>query len=290
MRIGVVFPQTEIGSDPAVIRDFAQAAEGTGYKQLLAYDHVLGAGLSTRPDWKGPYSEKTPFHEVFVLFSYLSGLTQNIEFVTGVLILPQRQTALVAKQAASIDVLSNGRMRLGVGVGWNEVEYIGLNEDFHTRGKRQEEQIEVLRKLWTEPAVTFKGRWHDIPNAGINPLPVRRPIPIWVGAYADAGIQRAARIADGYFPNARPPEMERENMDKLKGYLREAGRDPGTFPIEARVSLRNGDADVLRRQVEEWRDMGATHLDIITMGMGLTGREHVARIEQAWKEIGLGEF
>lgn len=290
MRIGLVFPQTEIGDDPSVVRDFAQAAEDTGYKQLLAYDHVLGAGLSTRPDWKGSYSEKSPFHEVMVLFGYLAGLTKSLEFVTGVLILPQRQTALVAKQSAAIDVLSGGRMRLGVGVGWNDVEYIALNEDFHTRGKRIEEQIEVLRLLWTQPAVTFKGRWHHIPDAGINPLPERRPIPLWMGAYADAGIQRAARLADGYFPNARPPEMERDNISKLKEYARAAGRDPNTFPIEARLSLRNGDSDVLRRQIEEWRGLGATHLDILTMGMGLSGRQHIEKIEQAWKDLSLGDF
>ena len=167
MKIGVVFPQTEIGNDPLVIRDYAQTAEGLGYSHLLAYDHVLGANPQRPGGWSGPYTYQTPFHEVFVLLSYLAGVTQKLELVTGIVILPQRQTALVAKQTASLDVLSGGRLRLGVGLGWNEVEYAALNEDFHDRGKRMEEQVALLRRLWTEPLVDFKGTWHTIPDAGI---------------------------------------------------------------------------------------------------------------------------
>src|SRR5438105_2091500 len=194
MRIGVVFPQTEIGSDPSVIRDYAQAAESIGYKHLLVYDHVLGASTEHRPDWRGPYTSETPFHEPFVLFGYLAAITQQLELVMGVLVLPQRQTALVAKQAAEVDVLSGGRLRLGVGIGWNQVEYEALGEDFHNRGKRIEEQITLLRELWTEPVVDFTGRWHRVAEAGVNPLPMQRPIPIWMGGYADVVLERAGRM------------------------------------------------------------------------------------------------
>ena len=181
MKIGVVFPQTEIGNDPAAIRDYAQTAEGLGFTHVLAYDHVLGANPDRPGGWSGPYTYLTPFHEVFVLFSYLAGLTQRLELVTGILILPQRQTALVAKQAASLDVLSGGRLRLGVGLGWNEVEYTALNEDFHNRGKRIEEQVALLRRLWTEPLVDFKGQWHTIPDAGHQPAagPAAHPDLVW---------------------------------------------------------------------------------------------------------------
>src|SRR5215475_7588104 len=177
MRIGVVFPQTEIGSDPGAVREYAQAAEELGYSHILAYDHVLGANTASRPGWRGPYTSETQFHEPFVLFGYLAGLTQKIELVTGIIILPQRQTALVAKQAAEIDVLSGGRLRLGVGIGWNEVEYAAQGEDFHNRGKRIEEQVTLLRELWTNPLVQFDGEYHHVPDAGLKPMPVQRPIP-----------------------------------------------------------------------------------------------------------------
>src|SRR5947199_252247 len=178
MRVGVVFPQTEIGPDPIVVRDFVQAVEQMGFAHLAIYDHVLGADTSTRPGWRGPYTKDTQFHEPLVLFGYLAALTTSLELVTSIIILPQRQTALVAKQAAEVDVLSGGRMRLGVGLGWNKVEFEALGEDFHNRGKRIEEQIAVLRALWTEPVVDFKGEWHTIPEAGINPMPIQRSIPI----------------------------------------------------------------------------------------------------------------
>jgi probable F420-dependent oxidoreductase len=218
MRIGVVFPQTEIGSDPIVIRDYAQAAEELGYRHILAYDHVLGASTAVRPGWNRPYSSETPFHEPFVLFGYLAGLTRRIELVTGVIILPQRQAVLVAKQAAEVDVLSGGRLRLGVGIGWNAVEYQGLNQNFRDRSARIEEQVTLLRALWTQPVISFKGRWHEIDAAGINPLPIQRPIPIWVGATADAGIERAGRIGDGWFPQ-RPPDDRAPVSSRLGSIL-----------------------------------------------------------------------
>jgi probable F420-dependent oxidoreductase len=180
MRLGVTFPQTEIGDDPDDIVDFVRAAEAGGFTFLMPYDHVLGAGLAHRPDWRGPYNAETPFHEVFVLFGFLAAITR-LELVSGVLVLPQRQTALVAKQAAEVDVLTRGRFRLGVGIGWNEVEYQALGEGFRDRARRYEEQIEVLRLLWTNDVVTFKGRYHEIDEAGILPRPVQQPIPIWMG-------------------------------------------------------------------------------------------------------------
>ena len=194
MKIGVVFPQTEIGADAGGVRAFIQAVEDLGYSHLLAYDHVLGANIASRPGWTGAYTSESLFHEVFVLFSYAAAITERLEFVTGVLILPQRQTALVAKQAASLDRLSNGRLRLGVGVGWNEVEFIALNENFHNRGARSEEQIAVLRRLWTNEVVDYEGRWHRIPDAGINPLPVQQPIPIWLGGYVEATLKRVGAL------------------------------------------------------------------------------------------------
>ena len=200
MRFGVVFPQTEIGADPVAIRDFAQAAEQMGYQHILAYDHVLGANPASRPGWDPTYTHRDMFHEPFVLFGYLAGLTQRIEFVTGVIILPQRQTVLVAKQAAALDVLSGGRLRLGIGIGWNPVEYEALGESFKNRGLRSEEQIEVMRKLWTQELVNFEGKWHKITDAGLNPLPVQRPIPIWFGATNKRALRRLARLGDGWFP------------------------------------------------------------------------------------------
>ncbi|HLE81312.1 MAG TPA: LLM class F420-dependent oxidoreductase, partial [Dehalococcoidia bacterium] len=194
MQLGVVFPQTEIGADPGGVRNYVQAVEQMGYAHLAIYDHVLGADPTNRPDWRGPYTSKTLFHEPMVLFGYLAALTQRLELVTSIIILPQRQTALVAKQAAEIDVLAQGRFRFGVGIGWNQVEYEALGEDFHNRGRRMEEQIAVLRALWTQEVVTFEGKWHRITEAGINPLPVQRPIPIWMGGGAEPVLQRIARL------------------------------------------------------------------------------------------------
>ena len=206
MRIGVVFPQTEIGSDPAVIKDYAQTAEGLGYTHILAYDHVIGANLASRPGWQPPYSHLDTFHEPFVLYGYLAGLTKTIDLTTGIIILPQRQTVLVAKQAATVDVFSGGRLRFGIGIGWNPVEYEALGQDFKNRGQRSEEQVELLRQLWTRELVTFHGRWHTVIDAGINPLPIQRPIPIWFGGTDDRALRRLARLGDGWFPlmAARP--------------------------------------------------------------------------------------
>ena len=281
MRIGVTFPQNEITADPIAVRDYAQAAEGLGYTHLLSYDHVVGADLTNRPHWQGPYSVDSLFHEPFVLYGYLAGLTQRLELVTGIVILPQRQTALVAKQAAEVDVLSGGRLRLGVGIGWNEVEYQALNEDFGTRGKRSEEQIAVLRALFSQESVTFHGRWHHIEGAGINPLPARRSIPIWLGGNADATLQRAGAIADGWFPLMPPGEPARKAIAAIRAAANAAGRDPGTLGIEARIDYGSGTPDDWARALEAWRALGATHISVNTMRAGLgSPREHIEAIRR----------
>ncbi|HEY0738701.1 MAG TPA: LLM class F420-dependent oxidoreductase, partial [Herpetosiphonaceae bacterium] len=240
------------------------------------------------PDWRGPYTSDTLFHEPFVLFGYFAACTQQIELVTGVIILPQRQTALVAKQAAEVDVLSGGRLRLGIGVGWNPVEYEGLNEEFGNRGARSEEQIQVLRQLWTEPVVTFKGRWHQIEAAGIKPLPVQRPIPIWIGGGADKVLERTARIGDGWFPQMPPDNTAREAIRRLRAYAEAAGRDPGTIGIEARLSIGRVPESGWREYVEGWRELGATHLSINTMDAGLgSPQEHIDALRHARAVLGL---
>jgi len=288
MRIGVVFPQTEIGDDPIAIRDYTQAAEQLGYQHLLIYDHVLGASTANRPDWRGAYTSDTLFHEPFVLFGYLAGLTKRIELVTGVMILPQRQTALVAKQAAEVDVLSGGRLRLGVGIGWNEVEYQALGEDFHNRGARMEEQIAVLRALWTQPVVTFHGRWHHIEAAGIKPLPIQRPIPIWIGATADSAIERAGRISDGWFPQRRPDDQARAMLDRLRQAAVAAGRAADALGVEARLSISQVPEAEWTRYVEDWRGLGATHLCVNTMGAGLRSpQDHIDALRRVKDALGV---
>ena len=277
MKIGVVFPQTEIGVDPSVIRDYAKAAEELGYQHILAYDHVLGANPASRPGWRPPYTHKSLFHEPFVLFGYLAGLTKTIELVTGIIVLPQRQTALVAKQAASLDVLSGGRLRLGIGIGWNAVEYEALGANFKDRGARSEEQVQLMRRLWTEELVTFEGRWHKVSDAGLNPLPVQRPIPVWFGGTDDRALRRLARLGDGWFPLLAPDEKCRDAIQRVAVYAREAGRDPREIGIEGRITYGQG-PDTWVTTVESWQKLGATHLSINTMNSGLTTAQHITAI------------
>lgn len=268
MKIGAIFPQTEFGNDPAAIREYAQTVEGLGFSHVLAYDHVLGANPDRPGGWKGPYTYETSFHEPFVLFAFMAAVTERLEFVTGIIILPQRQTALVAKQAATLDVLSGGRLRLGVATGWNEVEYVALGEDFHTRGRRIEEQVTLLRRLWTEPLVTFAGQWDTIPDAGIRPLPVQQPIPLWFGGHADPVLHRIARMGDGWLPNYRTPAEAQPALDTLDGYLAEAGRTRADVGIEARMAVGDGDPEGWRRLLDGWQAVGATHVTFNTMGNG----------------------
>ena len=219
MRVGVVFPQTELGGDPGAVRAYGQRVEALGFTHLLAYDHVVGADPEVHKGWQGPYDVHTTFHEPLVMFGYLAAVTTTLELVTGVIILPQRQTVLVAKQAAEVDLLSGGRFRLGVGLGWNAVEYEALGEDFTNRGRRSEEQVEVMRRLWTEESVTLDGRYHHVTGAGLAPLPVQRPIPVWFGAASDRAYERAGRLGDGWFPMMEPgPGLDyaREQVDRCR--------------------------------------------------------------------------
>jgi probable F420-dependent oxidoreductase len=276
MRIGAVFPQTEIGDDPAVIRAWAETVEELGYHHVLAYDHVLGAGATSRPGWWG-YTSDDPFHEVFVLFGYLAAVTSRLELVTGVLVLPQRQTALVAKQAAQVDVLSGGRLRLGVGIGWNPVEYEALGESFGNRGVRSEEQVEVLRRLWAEPTISYSGRWHRIEDAGIRPRPVRDTIPVWFGGAAEATLRRIGRLGDGWFPQRDPDATARQMVERIRDEAREAGRKPEEIGIEARLGVERTPESEWVPFVQGWRDLGAAHLSVNTMGLGLaTADDHLA--------------
>ena len=279
MHIGTMLPQTEIGADPSVLGDFAVVAEQSGFDFLDVYEHVVGADTATRPGWDGPYDLDSNFHEPFVLFGFLAAVTRRIELVTGIIILPQRQTALVAKQAAAVDVLAGGRLRLGVGIGWNHVEYETLNEDFHTRGRRVSEQITVMRKLWTEPTVTFDGAYHRLDRAGINPLPVQRPIPVWMGGMAEPVLERVARISDGWFPQFQPGDEARHTLDRLRRYIDEAGRPQSAVGIEGRFGLGIGGPAEWVQRAREWRDLGATHLSVNTMGAGLASpRDHIDAI------------
>ena len=286
MRIGVVFPQTEIGADPCYIKDYAQAAEDLGYSHILAYDHVIGANLASRPDWKPPYNHLDIFHEPLVLFGFLAGLTKKIEFVTGIIILPQRQTVLVAKQAAALDVLSGGRVRFGIGIGWNPVEYEALGENFNNRGRRSEEQVAVLRKLWTQQTVTFEGRWHKIIDAGINPLPIQRPIPVWFGGGDERALRRLAKLGDGWFPLLAPDEKCRAAIEKIRAYAKEAGRDPDTIGIEGRISYGQGSPDAWTQDLQAWKQLGATHASFNTMKAGLkTPSSHIEAIRRFSKVL-----
>ncbi len=277
MKLGAVFPQTEIGNDPAHIRDFAQGVEGLGFDYLLAYEHVLGANPERPGGWQGAYTYRDAFHEPFVLFGYLAGLTERLEFATSVLVLPQRQTTVVAKQAATLDVLSGGRLRLGVGIGWNRVEFEALGYAFANRGRRIEEQVLVLRELWTKPLVTFVGQYHTIDDAGINPLPVQRPIPIWFGGMAEAVLRRTARLGDGWMPRPLPPEEGEPLVERLRDYLEAAGRDAQDFGIDVRINMQQMPRSAWGAYAEGWRRLGATHICLNTMGVGLSTLE--ARLE-----------
>ncbi len=284
MQIGIVFPQTEIGDDPDDVARFATTAESLGYRHLLAYDHVLGANTASRPDWFGPYTSKSLFHEPFVLFGYLAGITREIGFATGVLILPQRQTALVAKQAASLDVLCGGRLRLGIGIGWNAVEYEALGENFKNRGRRSEEQIEVMRKLWAASEVEYEGEFHRIPDAGILPLPPRRNIPIWIGGMAPVIAERVGRIADGWMPMAQktlPDEIAR-----MRASAKAAGRDPDRIGIECIIPPSATPAEA-RDRITQLADLGVSHVSYSLMNLGLGGASaHIDALKGVWDAVG----
>jgi probable F420-dependent oxidoreductase len=269
MEIGVVLPQTELGATAAAVRAYAQGAESIGFAHLLAYDHVLGADPVVHQGWAGPYDVDTEFHEPMVLFGFLAGCT-SLALVSGILILPQRQTALVAKQAAEVDLLCGGRLRLGVGLGWNSVEYEALGQDFTTRGRRLEAQIALLRRLWTERSVTSVDGFDTVTGAGLAPMPIQRPIPIWIGATSPPGFERAGRLADGWIPLLQPGERLDEAARVVRKGAEQVGRDSATIGMQGRVDWR-GDVDNVATQVDKWRAAGATHLGINTMGAGRAG-------------------
>lgn len=284
MRAGVVYPQVELGGDVGAVKAFAQAAEDLGYDHFMMYDHVLGAEHAQRePELWGPYTEKDPFHEVFTTFAYLAGLTERIEFVTGVLILPQRQTALVAKQAADIDLYSGGRLRLGVGVGWNWVEFDALEMSAHyrRRGRREEEQIALLRRLWTEPVIDHTDTDHRIARAGIAPRP-KRAIPIWLGGFSTAAFERAVRIADGFVFSAERQSEAIDAKAQLDALLADRGRDNKDFGFESLQQFARG-GDRWTEDIGAWHNAGGSHISIMTMGAGLsTVDQHIDALEK-WR-------
>src|SRR5271157_3414577 len=285
MRTGVVFPQTDLGGDPAVVRTYGQRVEELGFTHILAYDHVVGADPAVHEGWQGPYNIDTTFHEPFVMFGYLAAIT-SVELVTGVIILPQRQTVLVAKQAAEVDLLSNGRFRLGIGLGWNQVEYEALGEKFTNRGRRSEEQVEVMRRLWTERSVTFNGKYHTVTGAGLAPLPNQRPIPVWFGAASDRAYERAGRLGDGWFPMMDPGPGLDYAVDQVKRAAVAAGRDAEGLGMEGRVSW-TGDRDKAAAEIAAWKTAGASHVSVNTMNAGLaTVDDHLAALEQVAADLG----
>lgn len=265
IRVHAIFPQTEIGNDPKDIARYARAVEELRYDGIVAYDHVLGAHPDRGDGWMGPYTHETSFHEPFVLFGFLAALTTRVQLSTGILILPQRQTALVAKQAAALDVLSAGRLRLGVGIGWNTVEYHALGMDFGNRARRMEEQIALLRRLWTEDVVTFDGTWDHVDRAGLRPVPVQRPIPLWIGADFEKAIRRVARLGDGWFAQIRPDPAGRADVERFREWILEAGRDPKTVGIEGRIPARSGPAK-WAEDIAAFTELGFTDLEFNTMG------------------------
>jgi probable F420-dependent oxidoreductase len=290
VKIGAIFPHLEIGHDPVVIRDWAQAAEGLGYSHILVYDHVIGAVHEDRqPPLMGPYTEASAFHEPFVLFGYFASCTSRIELATGILILPQRQTVLVAKQAAEVDLLSGGRLRLGVGTGWNYVEYESLNERFQDRGARQEEQVELLRRLWSEPVLDYAGKWHRVDRAGLKPLPGRQ-IPIWFGGFVDAAFERAARIGDGFIFGASQAD-NLAALGRVRHFVEAQGRDPAAFGIEAMVNYQSG-PDAWRGEIEQWQAAGADYVSMRAMalrgmGKGLgSPQAHIDALAAYWQVVG----
>jgi probable F420-dependent oxidoreductase len=267
MQIGVVYPQIELGGDPAAVGRIGKAIEAMGFDHLLTYDHVLGAVHAGRtPPLTGPYTERDPFHDPFVMFAYLAGITERIGFITGILILPQRQTALVARQAADVDLLSGGRLRLGVGIGWSPVEYEALGQDFRTRGARQEEQIDLLRRLFTEPVVDFSGRFDRIDRAALVPKPARS-IPIWLGGSSEAAFDRAARVADGFIFHGGDIARSVDRWKRVRDQVAALGRSVEDFGAE--FVAHPSSIDDLKTEMDLWREAGGSHLSVVTMGRGL---------------------
>jgi probable F420-dependent oxidoreductase len=287
MQIGVVLPQTEIGGDVGILRAYATRVEELGFSHILAYDHVVGADPAVHQGWRGPYNVQSTFHEPMVVFGYLAGAT-SLELVTGIIILPQRQTALVAKQATEVDLLTGGRFRLGIGLGWNAVEYEALGKNFADRGARMSEQVALLRRLWTEPVVSFEGRYERVTGAGLAPMPVQRPIPLWFGAQSERAYVRAGQLGDGWIPHVPPGPRLAEARAVVERAAAEAGRDPAKLGMEGRVSWGEGGVEKLAGHAQRWRDAGATHLSVNTTRAGFASVDgHLAALESTAEALGL---
>jgi probable F420-dependent oxidoreductase len=290
--VGAVFPQTEIGTDPIEIRDYAQGVEELGFGHLIAYDHVIGADLANRPDWKMPYNVDSTFHEPLVLFAYLAGLTKTLGLTTGVVVVPQRQTVLFAKQAANLDIFTGGRLRLGMGVGWNKVEYDALGQRFDKRGARLDEQVSLLRRLWTERSLSDRGESHHIDEAGICPLPTQRPIPLWIGGFSGPAMKRAAAVGDGWLPFL-PANLAMEKAQEFRQAVTEAGRNPDDVPFEnivllALYSKPRRTVDQFLADVEIWKQAGASAVSIDAMGMNLRGAtQHLEFLREVARRLNL---
>lgn len=263
MQLNAIFPTRDIGNDPAKVRDWAQAAEDLGFAYIEVPDHVFGA--APRGEWKPAYNERDPFHETFVMLGFLAAVTKTIKLSSGVLIAPQRQTGLIAKQAAEVDLLSGGRLRLGMGVGWNHIEYEALGEEWKTRGARQAEQIEVLRRLWSGEVVSFEGRFHHIEKVTIEPPPVQRPIPIWLGGTSDAVVKRAARLADGWMPIMAPDAQGEQKLALLREEMCLHGRDPAKFGLEAWLRMHEAEPQRWGEAAQGWRMLGAHYVMLYPM-------------------------
>jgi probable F420-dependent oxidoreductase len=286
MQLGAVLSQNELGPDVRALRDYAQAMQGLGYDFLVTSDHVVGSDAKDHPDLDRVFPIDTFLREPLMLGAFFAGVAPQLGYLVSVVILPQRQTVLVAKQVADLDTLNNGNVRLGVGIGWNPIEFQALGQGFTTRARRFEEQIDLMKRLWTERTVTFEGAFHGVNAAGLNALPIQRPVPIWIGASAEAAVKRATRIADGYLP-LRPLEGGwQATMDRVSGWLAEAGRDWSTFGIEGRLDAANGTADDWQKTIEMWRGFGASHLSVATNGLGPGPQVHIDRLRQVREVVG----
>jgi probable F420-dependent oxidoreductase len=279
-QYGAIFPQTEIGSDVGLIREWVQTAEDLGYDYIELYDHVLGADPERDFPWNGPYTDQHPFHEVMVTIGYMAALTTRIHFLTGILILPQRNTVVAAKQAAQLDVLSGGRLRVGVGVGWNHVEMEGIGYTFENRGQRVNEQIEVLQALWTDPIVKFDGKFHHIDRAGLNPMPAQQPIPIWFGGESAPMVRRMAKYGAGWVGHVRDPRKEgKQFVETLRTEIAKAGRDPAAFGFDIPIKMTQSAQETWKPYIDGWNGLGATHFAVHTMNGGLTPRQHIEALK-----------
>lgn len=265
LKVGAIFPQIDLGPNPQTIRDYCAGVEGTGFNHITCFDQVVGLDMTVRPGLPFVHDCNDLFHEIFVLFGFMAAITERIELATGVVVLPQRQTALVAKQAAEVDVLANGRFRLGIGVGIKPDEFGALGQEFRNRGKRIEEQMDLMRALWCDPLIDFEGKWHNIKAGGINPLPVQQPIPIWIGGHSDPVLSRIARKADGWMPNFEPDNFGRQTIEKLKTQCDQLGRDFTEIGIEVTVNVLSKSRQQWIDEAHAWKALGATHLSANTM-------------------------